>query len=368
MTSSASVLVCNDPRSVNQDKLRHASEWGVPAVTRNWLWDSIQAGQKKSFEPYIVRRQLSQSYKDAEKRQNGSHSDHTGNLNLTATDGESRSGSEVVEVKRNTPLAVGKESTPDVPQPKGVERHTKPTSDNNILKEKQQIPQKRTVSQSRSPSPQKDQSRIDTSSSSLKRQETDQSTASAFDLAVNGLLKQARAASSRTATDSGEQSDQPRRRRKPLLGRAPSLNSSRPAEHSVFSRASSIDTLNDDGCGSGAESVATDRITASRANSRGEQSFTSLFGTRFEFGAENNPENGREDEEQEPPMTQLNYEDPDAVAMRQKFLQTAGKLVEKDPQAGQVVNEVRELEDVGWGTGRRTRKAAAEPADGLEEY
>lgn len=67
-------------------------------------------------------------------------------------------------------------------------------------------------------------------------------------------------------------------------------------------------------------------------------------------------------------MTQLNYEDPDAVAMRQKFMQHAGKLVDTEPaNQGLIVSEVRELENVGWGTGRRTRKAA-KPVDDLEEY
>jgi len=103
-------------------------------------------------------------------------------------------------------------------------------------------------------------------------------------------------------------------------------------------------------------------------NSRGEQSFTSLFsGTRFEFGAEGNPE-GQEGEIEGPPMTQLNYEDPDAVAMRQKFLRNAGKLVDTEPAGkGLVVSEVQELENAGWGTGRRTR-GAAKPADDLEGY
>jgi len=364
MTQSSSVLVCNDPRSVNQDKLRHASEWGVPAVSGDWLWDSIQASNKKPFEPYMVRKLFSQNDKGAEKRQNGSRSNNTSQgISPRAVQEIQCSSSEIAAVKENTP-AISRSKTI-------AEKRKQPSDEvaQNALQEKQPNPQKRateSIPHSKSPSPQKDQSRPNTSTSPLKRQETDQSAASAFDLAVSGLLKQAQA-SSRSATDSRDQSDQPRaRRRKPLLGRATSLNSTRTFERSAFSRASSIDTLNEDGCGSGAESVATDKNTTSRVNSHGEQSFTSLFsGTRLEFGAEGNPE-GQEDENEEPPMTQLNYEDPDAVAMRQKFLQNAGKLVDTEPaNQGLVVGEVRELEDVGWGTGRRTR-GAAKPADDLE--
>lgn len=59
-------------------------------------------------------------------------------------------------------------------------------------------------------------------------------------------------------------------------------------------------------------------------------------------------------------MTQLNYEDPDAVAMREAFMRRAGKEVEKktpNKQGVGDIGEIRELEDIGWGTGRRTRRA-----------
>lgn len=68
-------------------------------------------------------------------------------------------------------------------------------------------------------------------------------------------------------------------------------------------------------------------------------------------------------------MTQLNYEDPDAVAMRKQFLRDAGKLVEEDtkPQP-QTIQGLVDLEDGGWGTGKRTRRAGAKPKDGLEDF
>lgn len=62
-------------------------------------------------------------------------------------------------------------------------------------------------------------------------------------------------------------------------------------------------------------------------------------------------------------MTQLHYEDPDALAMREKFLSHAGKLADKAnvpssnrPQES-AIGEVKDLENAGWGTGRRTRNA-----------
>lgn len=346
---------------MKQDKLRHASEWGVTAVSRDWLWDSIQAGEKKSFDPYIVKRRLSQNDKGIESqagyRIQRDSSDQAAKSKQTGT------SSQPVEIK---------EDTSDISHGKGVSKeHSKHTNNDNALREKQQIPQKRhTVPQSRSPLPRKEQNETATDSFSVKRQESNQSTASAaaFDLAVNGLLKQARAASSRSTTDSGEQNDtyiRPRRHRKPLLGRAPSHSSA----HQVgFSRASSIDTLNEDGCGSGVESVATDQTRANSRNSN--QSFNSVFNVpRFEFGGEPHRLEEVNEEDEAPPMTQLNYEDPDAVAMRKQFLRNAGKLVEEDTKPPpQTTQGLVDLEDGGWGTGRRTRRAGAKPKDGLEDF
>lgn len=382
MTSNASVLVCNDPRSVNQEKLRHASQWSVPAVSSDWIWDSIRAGQTKSFQPYMVKRQPLQGDKAVDRRDNSLNS-HT---------------SQVIQLKQGSKdkeVEEIKEDTPDVPQEKPlIDKPPKTTEDNNIRPENQQIPQMRSSSsQSRSPSLRKEQNQTK-DTSSVRRQDSEQSTASAaaLDLAVNGLLKQARAASSRSTTDSNEQNDGSnngnnirQRKRKPLLGRAPSLSSTR-----NFSRASSVDTLNEDGCGSGVESLTTDKNAGtSRTNSRNgpqqqqqqQQSFSSLFnGSKFDFDPEAvhrgnlgdvTEDDGGGEGDEEPPMTQLNYEDPDAVAMRQQFLRKAGKLVDEDPQESQtvVVGEMRELEDTGWGTGRRTRKATAGKAtDGLEKF
>ena len=61
-------------------------------------------------------------------------------------------------------------------------------------------------------------------------------------------------------------------------------------------------------------------------------------------------------------MTQLHYEDPDAIAMREKFLSHAGKLADKasslsNKTQDSAIGEVKDLENAGWGTGRRTRNA-----------
>jgi DNA replication regulator DPB11 len=86
-----------------------------------------------------------------------------------------------------------------------------------------------------------------------------------------------------------------------------------------------------------------------------------LSGGKFDFLNERLPPHTEDEDEenQEPQMTQLGYEDPDAAAMRAEFLRDAGKLsgkTKKTDDTGVLVGEVRELEDVGWASGRRTRK------------
>ncbi|GES63871.1 subunit of DNA polymerase II [Aspergillus terreus] len=335
LTPSASILVCNNAGPVNNEKLRHTQEWGVPAVSAEWLWDSIRREQKQALEPYAIRKTPSQGTKDLEMRA-GPRPDQQKPQSQTNGSNHSKS-------------AQGRHTSP-TDTANGTNRSTSPNNHKTTAldipprKEKPIIAQKAANQPpSNYQSPTKERNPTNLHLSPAKRRISDESTNSAaqsIDLTISGFLKQAQAASSRSTSETGESSRL--RRRKPLLGRAPSL---RTAEQKGISRASSIDTLNDDGCGSAIDSVNTDGI-ASLVNSG-----------RFEFAPGDRPV--EEDETQSPPMTQLNYEDPDAVAMREKFLHHAGKLVEKKPTADAtlVMGQVRELENPGWGSGRRTRNA-----------
>ncbi|THC88890.1 hypothetical protein EYZ11_011659 [Aspergillus tanneri] len=320
LTSSASVLVCNDSATVNQDKLRHTYEWGVPAVTANWLWDSIRSGQKQSFEPYHIRKPTSQSSRDLEM--------------LTGSRPEKRPLESITDSNKVAEPHIETQRTDPSQQ------RTETTRGDTLRKSKTDASHSPTPAsrpQSKNPSPTKNHN---------------QNTSHSIDLSVvGGFLKQAREATSRPASDPSEHDSQNRlRKRKPLLGRAPSHSSVRGLEHyqKDFSRASSIDTLNEDGCGSIIESINNDRIP-SLANSG-----------RFEVAEDEQYRFQDENEPQSPPMTQLNYEDPDALAMREKFLRHAGKLTDKKPSTDQSqdIGEIKDLENAGWGTGRRTRNAS----------
>lgn len=360
LTPKASVLICNDPRSVNQEKLRHTREWGIPVVSVNWLWNSIRAGLKKPLEPYVVQRASSQDSEAIRtgpnclsKKERPPHDVELINRNLRPTDKDSS-----LPPKTQNPSAA-----PHPEKHSTTKRQIEPVMGDGFLRDSNRTRKGDTTSKSNSQSSSKEQNESSLSeNASRKRSGSNQSMSSgatsAFGLALNGLLKQARAANARSLAESGEKNDTSgRRKRMPLTGRANSTT-----DQSIFSRASSIDTLNEDGCGSAIESINTDgNNTNTRANSaNGPQSFTSLLsGARLEFTEDASlyPPY-EEDEDQTPAMTQLDYEDPDAAAMRQEFLQSAGRINNKPPAEGAIVGELKELEDAGWGNGRRTRHAA----------
>ncbi|KAE8380864.1 BRCT domain-containing protein [Aspergillus bertholletiae] len=337
LTPTASVLICNDPSSANHEKLRHTYEWNVPAVTIDWLWTSIKRAQKQPFGPFLIRRPTSQSSRDLEKRGSSRLKQKERSQDPNTSDNATKSQSHPDHPQTNKLIQQTSKEAYKVPS-----RHSTP------LLEKSELLQKGpTVEESPTKEPsQQHAAYISPRKRPVSEQATDPNSLSAIETTLNGFLQRAREANSRSASDAGENGDRPRsRRRKPLLGRAPSHVSIRSTENKGFSRASSIDTLNEDGCGSAIDSINTDGIPSLVNSGR----FDFLEGDRI---------NEEEESETPPPMTQLNYEDPDAVAMREKFLHHAGKLVEKKP-ANQdlIVGEVKELENVSWGSGRRTRNA-----------
>lgn len=351
------MLICNDAGPVNPDKLRHTSEWGVAAVSANWLWDSIRSEQKRPFESYAIKgpsRPPTQNTRDLEVRagsrtaypeptsQNGStgiplaKSTASTTIHADLSQGRSKAkGGAHSPTEQHKP-------TPSPKRPAEIQRIT--TSPSKVKSATD-----RPMSASPAKRPASAQSTNTSASSSHQKDQQ-----SALEIAMNGILKQAREANSRssTTTDPTESADDAlrKRRRRPLLGRAPSHSSVRStaaaktADHR--SRASSIDTLNEDGYGSAVDSVATESKLPSLINS-GQFNFADSVGDH-ELHAP--PQS-----QSPPPMTQLDYEDPDAVAMREKFLRCAGKAVEK--RTAPDVDRLQELENSGWGAGRRTRAA-----------
>ena len=357
LTPKASVLICNDPKSANVEKVRHTREWRVPAVSADWLWISIQTGQKKPFEPYIVRQRTSQISGSLERPGDAfANDEHSPQQAVQKRDDNSLSSAETINGKFTSGKRSRTQTLPIISD--GFSNEDRSNQSNQS---------KPTVPESRDPSPSTTADKPTTQRSS-QPPEPNHSAPSALDTALKDLLQQAQAARSRKSREitngNGDATYPARRKRKPLLGRALSHSSTKVFDTTkATSRASSVDTLNDDGLGTTIESTTQTRDNSlSRTNSRNDQGFSSMLsGGKFDFLADNLPphaENVQDEENQEPQLTQLDYEDADAAAMRAEFLRDAGKLPTKMAQADQGLRlgEVREMEDIGWGSGRRTRK------------
>ncbi|KAJ5653830.1 hypothetical protein N7490_000833 [Penicillium lividum] len=364
LTPQATILVCFDPQTASQNKLRHTREWRVPAVSAEWLWSSIRTGQKEEFEPYLVQKQTSHPQGSVEKLGAAFENEDNAHQQVNTTrDGQSKA-----------PEGVTNGQISQVSKSAKINRtRMMPIIDDGFSNEHHDDAPKPSIPESRSPSPSRTDDRPTTSGSTTKQPDPNHSEAapSALDTALKGLLQQAQAAKSRKSKEdpaTTEEGSFPlRRKRKPLLGRAPSHSSSKVDNQAAPSRASSVDTLNDDGLGPSLESVGPTRANSiSRPPSRvnNDESLSSMFsgaGRKFDFLADKQAslnENGEDEENTEPQMTQLDYEDADAAAMRAEFLRDAGKVARKPNQAdpGMLLGEVKELEDFGWGSGRRTRK------------
>ncbi|KAJ5635983.1 uncharacterized protein N7484_009296 [Penicillium longicatenatum] len=362
LTPQASVLVCFDPRTASQNKLRHIKEWGVPAVSADWLWASIKTGQKKPFEPYLVQRLASQPRSSVEKPGAAFENEESAHQQREKTrDGRPKAPAE----SPNENKIEGSRSA------KNNRTRIMPIIDDGFSNEDQGNAPKPSIPESRTPSPSTTADRPPTSDSTSNQpnQTSPEPTGpSALDTALKGLLQQAQAAKSRQSNENpttNEDGTFPlRRKRKPLLGRATSHSSTKIDNPAPPSRASSIDTLNDDGLGLPIDSADPTRAnslsrTASRVNNESLSSMFSGAGGKFDFLDKQLLSGNEEDEENtEPQMTQLDYEDADAAAMRAEFLRDAGKIARKPKSAdpGILLGEVKELEDVGWASGRRTRK------------
>lgn len=161
-----------------------------------------------------------------------------------------------------------------------------------------------------------------------------------------------------TTTAPLDQAHPPRRRRKrQLLGRAPSNLSAR----SLGSRASSVDTMNTDGVGTPLEPASF------HAKCSGKVVHDSAKADPMTFYAQHQDEE-EDASKQELQLTQLGYEDPEVGAWRERVVRKmkGGGLKEKTPRKtdagvmGRTIGTVKDL--VGSGAGsvaRRTRHAGA---------
>jgi hypothetical protein len=373
----------------NKQKLFHVGEWKVPAVIADWLWISVQTGEKKPFEPYIIPHQRpfyqpkgnNIIVDDAITKQ---ASKSAKPFNDQPPEKEPQSEKRETRSRRAPSLAESGERNDQQPLQDGSPRS----------------PEK----PSRSPSPSKGRQPTPTPTapvtkrSSLKNVPIPEMPAP-LEMAISDLLRQKRAGSKALGPD---KEAGPQRRRR-LLGRANSNSSTlgagnHPAQlQREVSRASSIDTMNEDGYGVVVDGIDSSR--SSRANSfvggparatagnhpdrpnaqqqPRDSRFDFMHGDPMfaEFSGRDAAGFAAEDDDNSPEMTQLGYEDPDAAAAREQILQHAERLKrgadvggslkgaasdKKRRESGRktlVVGTLQDQEHAGWGSGRRTRSA-----------
>ncbi|KAL8803661.1 MAG: hypothetical protein Q9182_003076 [Xanthomendoza sp. 2 TL-2023] len=367
-TSKASVLVCQ--AVPNHEKLRHAQHWNVPAVTADWLWDCIKSGRLKSFQSYLTQpyqarpvpedltQALDQVETDREKGLDGIGSNGlaydalaSGEVKLGKTNvdacsriEETTSHDSLAAVKTNTSKSppAADHSSPSLPRPV----HKSPSPLHEIA------PNETPPKSSTSPSKPIELSKPLPSESTLSS-------------AINSLLAHQQNVRSSATSLSNPNSIQPPvrsnvRRKRQLLGRAPSNASN-------LSRASSVDTVNTDGVGTPVDPThpLSNNLKPAFARSSNPISNADDPVLNHLFHYDHEPQAEREPlgtDEQEMQMTQLGYQDPDALAWREKVERKMGGAGNgEDAAARERVQEIGVVKDVvGKGAGavgKRTRQA-----------
>ncbi|KAK3166752.1 hypothetical protein OEA41_009877 [Lepraria neglecta] len=343
-TPEVSVLICNAVVA-GQEKLLRAQAWGIPAVTAIWLWDCIRKGELMLFGSYLVQpiRDPKQSATDTEtakahdKSARAQRNDKPpGTIETTnkPTKQHSPPGAVYKKLTRETPGVRGRSKSNKISPPKTPsdphsehlpkdddqapifldDKTLRPLEDNadkndssttfNVTSTSAPLreitpnssPPKPSTSPTKSISPSKPKA-------PLQRQSLDDSS---LGPAISSLLAHHQRTNSNSNPLAPTSSDQPQmgRRRRQLLGRAPSNLSS----HSInLSRASSVDTMNTDGLGTPLE---LSYAIKSEKNNKSKIEFPTYF------SADQNDDPDRE----EPPlqMTQLGYEDPEVAAWRER--------------------------------------------------
>ena len=380
----ASVLVCNKVINGNE-KLRHAQHWNVPTVTADWLWDCVRSGDLKDFQAYQVQPCQRKPYPESDKdpkqpigqadsrnerstvpnveRHGGQKSPNPSNCksstekhNISTTDREKleQDGTKgMYSNKKDCPLYSDTPPTSLEPtvSTTSVLREISPNSSPPKPPAPFSTPKASSVSPAKKPP--HDFALSSVISSLLAHHQKARSSAASSDPANNQPQNQSRPAV---------------RRKRQLFGRAPSNASN-------LSRASSVDTINTEGVGTPVE------LTRSISNLSTNQSImnhirrpsTTIDDIRTNdifdpFASHSNAEHSAETENHELlQMTQLGYEDPDALAWREKVERKLGTLKPSGDGsgegggAGRKVREIGVVQDLtGLGTGpvgRRTRQA-----------
>lgn len=397
---TSSVLVCNTV-TPGHEKLRHAQLWSVPAVKSSWLWDSICRGELMPFGFYLVQP-LSHPgllLKDPEIPSKPSTSSKPNKIRgkeapADAAKRWSKKTFSPEEPRQNVgqdmiqPAEHEDTSIKSVPDPSLDSTHTSASrkeeaqdsaihldddaslsielnldnDSSNTLKATPISAPLREITPNSSPpkpapSPMKSLAPIQTKDPPSPKPTSQDSS---LGPAISSLL--AHHQRSNTHHPSSKHSEEPRpyRRRRQLLGRAPSNLSSHSFSNGInLSRASSVDTMNTDGLGTPLEPSNNNNNNNGKTNKKTEPNSKPLGNydpMLYSASFDEDP-----DRVEEPlQMTQLGYEDPTVAAWRERVAakMSGAKVKEGKPTtttSGRKSGGVQG--DGGLGIAKRTRLA-----------
>ncbi|KAI5304662.1 hypothetical protein KEM56_006163 [Ascosphaera pollenicola] len=286
LTPSASILICDSMSEKSREKLRHVSNWNVPAVSPDWLWDSISAGTRQPYEKYLLQK-WSPKRKAFSPRRNDNNQ-KTLSKTLQKTTAQVPAQEPAQKATRYGPFVVSQEDH---------------APDDQITLQNQKTLSPKPHPQSRSPHK--------PSTDKPNNIETDeQTTRAALDNAINTLFRKNSKDPTAEASDSSNGMSKKRRR---LLGRASSNGSSTLTGYraSGRSREQSVDTANGDVNGNhdSSNELRLNRDPSSKDSSNSRLGPSTLNPTTtnpymIDF------------EEDTQPKTQLRYQDPDVAALK----------------------------------------------------
>ncbi|KAI4193315.1 MAG: hypothetical protein LQ350_008383 [Teloschistes chrysophthalmus] len=371
LSPKASVLVRNNV-DFDHEKLRRAREWNIPTVTAEWLWDCIRSGELRTFTPYLIQPWLerasgngSESQKQVPTRpqKEGRQDLHTNEevKDHRKDNNVERRGTHIGIHDRPPPRSSkARHEGPAKPQDEPPESASDPCDTKPLLPQPTTItggPLQEITTNSSPPkpsdkSPSKSTTTWTNSTAKLHsfNEEPRLSSAIAACLAEHQHARTAAASASSSINVGMDQNqNQPRvRRKRQLFGRAPSNASN-------LSRASSVDTMNTDGVGtplefgrSASSGTITNATPASHApvqnslGASGDAAFDPLATWR-----DDDEDEGMKSKNEQWQLTQLGYEDPDAMAWREK--------VEKKLGGGSTTGKNNEGGGGGGGAGGRVK-------------
>ncbi|KAL8873318.1 MAG: hypothetical protein Q9174_001194 [Haloplaca sp. 1 TL-2023] len=361
----ASVLICNKVIT-GHEKLRHARHWNIPAVTTQWLWDCIDAGESKSYDSFLAQPYPSKPLPEAgasrEKSLGPDKEDiRKGKVVETETDSSIKGEDPGTRFSKELPFNLGSGELID----HGATSPQKKTESISLLKRSEDLPPPQAIFSGPEPlreiTPNSSPPKAIPFTSPSKPATTNtiaKSPSKSAPYSITSALTSFLANARSGATNENSNSygpGQPRnniRRKRQLFGRAPSNASN-------LSRASSVDTVNTDGVGTPLEPV---RSASTNDKTNGNITMVGTGDSAFDPLATYTDEPIVANEDEQLQLTQLGYEDPDALAWRETVERKLGGGITVKKEEGRVrmkeIGKVKDLTGKGAGAvGKRTRQA-----------